>query len=79
MIGPVHDAHKVIQAFERAWGAEGRGVATDLECAILRGCFYGNGCACDGAFIERYGKRLGRLFLRPVRDRELRRRLGKER
>lgn len=74
--GKIDKSAKVFKTFERAWGAEGRVVAEDIEMALHRGCFYSNADACDGTSIDRYAARLGRIFARPIRDREIRRKLG---
>lgn len=73
--GKIDRSSQVFGTFERAWGAEGRAVAEDIEMALYRGCFYSNANACDGTSIDRYIERLGRLLHRPVRDLEIRRRL----
>ena len=67
---------KVFKTFERAWGAEGRATAEEIETVLHRGCFYSNGPACRGPFIDKYAERLGKLLHRPIRDREIRKRLG---
>lgn len=74
--GKIDKSAQVFKTFERAWGAEGRAIAEDIEMALHRGCFYSNAAACDGTSIDRYVARLGRILNRPIRDRELKRRVG---
>lgn len=62
----------VFRLFERAWGAEGREVARDIEAALHRGCFYRNASACDGSYVEKHVVRLGRVLSKPIRDRAIR-------
>jgi hypothetical protein len=62
----------VFRLFERAWGAEGRQVAKDIEAALHRGCFYRNAAACDGAYVGVHAARLGRLLHKPIRDHAIR-------
>lgn len=75
MVGPVESASEVFRAFERAWGAEGRDVAKDVESTLHRGCFYGNSVACDGIYVDKYAARLGRILGKPVRDSAIRKRI----
>lgn len=77
MVGPTEKSAQVFRAFERAWGSEGREVAEEIETVLHRGCFYSNGPACRGPFIDRYAERLGRLLRKPVRDQKIRRKLAR--
>jgi len=71
--GKIASRGQVLKTFERAWGAEGRELAAEIETSLHRGCFYSNGLACTGLHVEKYAERLGRLFQKPIRDRQLRR------
>lgn len=71
----VKSAH-VFSAFERAWGSEGRTLAEEIEGTMHRMCFYSNAPVCRGPYVDKYAERLGKLLHRPIRDRELRKRLG---
>lgn len=73
--GKVGGAAQVFSAFERAWGAEGRQVVEEIETTLHRGCFYSNGAACKGPFIDKYAERLGKLLGKPIRDKAIRSRL----
>lgn len=73
--GKIEKSSQVFKTFERAWGAEGRAVAEDIEMALHRGCFYSNADACDGASVDRFAKRLGHFLHLPIRNQEIRKRL----
>lgn len=62
----------VFNLFERAWGAEGRDIAKNIEAALHQGCFYRNSLACDGKYVEGHVEKLGRLLHKPIRDRAIR-------
>lgn len=62
----------VFNLFGRAWGAQGRLVAKDIEAALHRGCFYRNAAACDGEYVGTHAARLGRILRAPIRDRAIR-------
>lgn len=79
MVGPTEKSAQVFKAFERAWGAEGRQVAEEIETVLHRGCFYSNGPVCRGPFVDKYAERLGRLFRKPIRDQKIRKRLARSR
>jgi hypothetical protein len=68
----------VFGLFERAWGAEGREVAKDIEAALHRGCFYRNAAACDGPYVGKHVARLGRILSKPIRDRAIRATIAKQ-
>jgi len=75
--GKIGKSAQVFNVFEKAWGAEGRAVAEEIETVLHRGCFYSNGPVCRGPFVDKYAERLGRLLHKPVRDRKIRKRLGR--
>jgi hypothetical protein len=75
--GKVEKSAHVFSAFERAWGAEGRALAEEIEGTMHRMCFYSNAPVCRGPFVDKYAERLGRLFRKPIRDSEIRKRLAK--
>lgn len=77
MAGPVNSGSQVIRVFERAWGAEGKEMAGEIELSLHRGCFYGNALMCNGPYIEKHAERLGRLLKKPIRDRKIREKLSK--
>jgi hypothetical protein len=75
--GKIGKAAQVFDVFEKAWGAEGRTLAEEIEGVMHRTCFYSNAAICRGPFIDKYAGRLDRLLHKPVRDRQIRRRLVK--
>lgn len=72
----VKSAH-VFNAFERAWGSEGRTLAEEIEGTMHRMCFYSNAPLCRGPYVDKYAERLGRLLRKPIRDPQIRQRLAK--
>lgn len=75
--GRVEKSSHVFSAFQRAWDSEGRALAEEIEGTMHRMCFYSNAPVCRGPFVDKYAERLGRLFRKPIRDSEIRKRLAK--
>jgi hypothetical protein len=75
--GKVQKSAHVFGAFERAWGAEGRTLAEEIESTMHRMCFYSNAPICRGPYIEKYAEYLGRLLRKPIRDTEIRKRMSR--
>jgi len=76
MTGPVSSGAGVFDAFRRAWGTEGETVARNIEAALHRGCFYSDASACDANYVRGHADKLKVLLnKRPIRDRQIRRRL----
>lgn len=75
--GKIEKSTQVFRVFERAWGAEGRTLAEEIEGVMHRACFYSNAAMCRGPFVDKYAERLDRLFHKPIRDSQIRKRVAK--
>lgn len=75
--GKVEKSAHIFSAFERAWGSEGRTLAEEIEGTMHRMCFYSNAPVCRGPYVDKFAERLGRLFRKPIRDSEIRKRLAR--
>lgn len=74
--GPRDNRTKVIEAFSRAWGAQGKVVAETINSSLHVGVHY-SGAACSPGLIEKQAKELSTLIRKPVRDAQMRARLRK--
>jgi len=77
MSGGVGSATGTVKVFERAWGAEGRAVASDAEVALHAGCFYSDSAGCTPAYVREKIARIGKLLSKPIRDAQIRSRVGR--